>query len=112
MRRRLSNPVPWLIGAFVIVGGGAFLWLSGSAVVVDETDGVLSAVITNGHSSEQRLHRLWHGYFYAIPNLEGTIEVRCRNGIRKQWGYVTGKMHTKIKVVGNSPCSRVIEAPA
>jgi hypothetical protein len=87
----------------------AYLWLAGSAVVVDQTHGVQSAVVTNNGGNEQRLHRLWSGYFYAIPHVERTIEVRCSTGERKQIGYVTRHMHTKIKVVGNEPCKRTVE---
>ena len=88
-----------------------FWWLAGSAVVVDETNGVESAYITTSSGgSEQPLHKLWSGYFYAIPQLEGTIEVRCRDGTRKGWGYVTGHVNTKIRVVGDAPCARLVEA--
>jgi hypothetical protein len=110
MANALSNPIPWLVGGAVLALAGAFLRLAGSAMVIDETGGVASAVITDSGGSEQRLHRLWSGYFYAIPDMEGTIEIRCRNGVRKQWGYVTGHRHTKIRVVGRTPCARVIEA--
>ena len=92
----------------MLLVGGVFLWLSGSAVVVDETGGVQSAVLTDGHGVEQPLHKLWKGRFYGIPSLEGTIEVRCANGVRKQWGYVTPHLHTKIRLVGDAPCARVV----
>jgi hypothetical protein len=92
--------IPLVVGWF---------WLAGSAVVVDETGGVTSAVVTDDSGTEQPLHRLWNGYFYAIPKMEGTIEVRCRNGARKQAGYVTGHVHTKIRVVGHKPCEQFIE---
>ena len=97
-----------LSGAATLLVGGGYLALAGSAVVIDETGGVSSAVVTNGRS-EQPLRRLWGGYFYAIPKIEGTIEVRCHNGAKRQWGYVTGHMHTKIKVAGKTPCSDVVE---
>ena len=86
-----------------------YVWLAGSAVVIDETQSVASAVVTNNAGTEQRLYRLWGGYFYTIPDVEGTIELRCRDGSRKQWGYVTGHMHTKLRVVGATPCARVVE---
>ena len=86
-----------------------YIQMAGSAVVVDETGGVASAVVTNG-VSEQPLVRLWNGYFYAIPDLEGHIEVRCRDGRRMSWGYVTGNMDTKLRVIGNRPCQRIVEA--
>ena len=88
----------------------AWLWLAGSAVVIDETGGVTSAIVTDSAGTEQRLHRLWNGYFYAIPDIEGTIEVRCQNGERKRWGYVTGGIHTRIRVIGHEPCEQVVEA--
>ena len=109
MANALSNPIPWLVGGAVLALAGAFLRQAGSAMVIDETGGVASAVITDSGGNEQRLHRVWSGYFYAIPDMEGTIEIRCRNGVRKQWGYVTGHRHTKIRVVGPTPCARVIE---
>jgi hypothetical protein len=86
----------------------AYIWLAGSAVVVDETGEVESAFITTGDGREQRLRHLWSGYFYAIPQLEGTIEVRCRDGQRKRLGYVTHYMDTKIRVVGETPCARLV----
>ena len=96
----------WLIAAPAFL---AFLFLqfAGSAVVVDETSGVLSAIVTDD-SWEQPLIRLWSGYFYAVPQMEGTIEVRCRDGSRKRWGYVTGHVHTKIRAIGERPCARVV----
>lgn len=108
MRTLLSGPLPWLIGAFALVSLAAFFWLAGSMVVIDETGDVEMAVAGNG-SPEQALHRLWGGYFYAIPRVEGTIEVRCRNGVRKQVGYVTRHMHTTVKVIGTKPCERLVK---
>lgn len=112
MLERLSaRGLAFLMGASVLALA-AFVyvwWLAGSAVVVDETDGVESAFITTSNGREQPLHQLWSGYFYAIPRLEGTIEVRCRDGTRKSWGYVTGHMNTKIRVVGATPCARLVD---
>lgn len=109
MRTLASGPFPWLIGSFALLITAAYFWLVGSVVVVDETHGVQSAVVTNNGGDEQRLRRLWSGYFYAIPSVEGAIEVRCSNGVRKQIGYVTGHLHTKVRVVGKAPCERIDE---
>lgn len=109
MRTLASGPFPWLIGGVALLIVAAYFWLAGSAVVVDETNGVQSAVVTNDGGNEQRLYRLWSGYFYAIPSVEGTIEIRCLNGVRKQLGYVTGNMHTRVRVVGQAPCERIVE---
>lgn len=109
MRTLATGPFPWLIGSAALMIAAAYVWLAGSAVVVDETGGVQSAIVTNNGGSEQRLHRLWSGYFYAIPSVEGAIEVRCTNGARKQVGYVTGYLHTKVRVTGKQPCERIGE---
>lgn len=73
-------------------------------MVVDETGGVKSAFVVTGDGRTQQLAQLWSGYFYAVPQLEGTIQVRCQDGSVKERGYVTGHMHTKIKVVGETSC--------
>jgi hypothetical protein len=108
--RRLSKGRAFLIGGLaVLLLAFAYISIAGSAVVVDETGGVESAFITTNDGREQPLLHSWTGYFYAIPQLEGTIEVRCRDGTRKSWGYVTGYMHTKVRVVGDTPCARLVE---
>ena len=96
----------------VVIATLAFFYvrIAGSAVVIDETDGVKSAFIVTGDGREQQLYELRSGYFYAIPRLEGTIEVRCRNGQRKQFGYVTGYQNARIRVVGDTPCARLVDA--
>ncbi|UKK84573.1 hypothetical protein L7H23_00215 [Sphingopyxis sp. BSN-002] len=104
-----SQPLPWLVAAVVTAIIAIFFWLSGSAVVVDETGGVESAVVTDGHGREQALHKLWNGRFYAMPNVEGSIEVGCSNGVRKRSGYVTRHWHTKIRVDGDTPCARLVD---
>ena len=109
MRTVLSGPRPWLIGVALLMAAGAFVWTAGSAVVIDETGGVETAVVTNGGGADQKLHQLLKGYFYAMPQLEGTIEVRCSNGLRKQAGYVTGSVHTTVRVLGKTPCERLVE---
>ncbi len=110
MRNLLSGPFPWLISAATLAVTLAFFWIAGSAVVIDQTGGVDTAVITNGTGPEQRLHEVWNGYFYGVPQVEGTIQVRCNNGARKQWGYVTGGVHTTVRVVGKTPCERLADA--
>ena len=111
MMERLSvRGLAILIAAIAIVlFGTAFLWIAGSAVVVDETGGVESAAVVTSDGREQQLSRLWNGYFYAIPQLEGAIRVRCHDGSTMESGYVTGHMHTKIRIVGDTPCARLEE---
>ncbi len=110
MRTLATGPFPWIIGFTTLVIAAAYVWLAGSAVVVDETGGVQSAIVTDNRGSQQRLYPLWAGYFYAIPRIEGTIEIRCPNGTPVQTGYVTGALHTKVRVVGKRPCERIRQA--
>jgi hypothetical protein len=65
-------------------------------------------MVTNGRE-EQALLRLPGGLFFAVPRLEGTIEVRCRNGARVRFGYVTGGMQTSVRVSGPVPCARIVD---
>jgi len=109
LARMSSRRRRWLIAAFTLVPAMAvWLWSQGSAVVIDNTDQVASAAITDGGNppTEARLYRLWNGHFYGIPGFEGVIEVRCRNGLRKQWGYVTRHLHTTVRLMGQTPCQR------
>lgn len=86
------------------LAGLAWLYLAGSARVTDETGEVVTAAIVNG-AGETRLWDLPFGNFYAIPDREGVIEVRCRDGSRAQAGYVTGSLHTSVTVTSARPCT-------
>ena len=98
---------------FVVLGLGLigllYVGVFGSAVVHDDTGEVVAAVITNDRE-EQALLRLPGGLFFAVPRLEGTIEVRCRNGARARWGYTTGYMHSAVRVIGTRPCARMVDS--
>jgi hypothetical protein len=89
------------------LAGIFYVDLFGSVIVHDETGEVASAVVTNDRE-EQALWRLPGGLF-AVPGMEGTVEVRCRNGARARWGYVTGYMHTSVRVTGTVPCGRMVD---
>lgn len=65
-----------------------------------------SAFGVTGDGRKQQLSRLWSGYYYAIPQLEGTIRVHCHDGSTKEGGYVTGHAHTELRIVGDVPCER------
>jgi hypothetical protein len=94
--------------AVLSFGGCAYFTLSGSAVVHDDTGDVESAMLTSD-VLERRLHRLPGGTFYGIPDFDGTIEVRCKDGSKAQAGYVTSGFHTTVRVVGSTPCRLVEE---
>lgn len=98
----------WLISLVLILIALGFFWISGSAIVIDETHEVKTAAIVDSTGNEQKLYRLWRGIFYTIPLMEGTFEIRCENGVQKRLGYVTGFLHINLKVVGSAPCERLI----
>lgn len=98
-----------IVAIAIVLFGSVYLWIAGWAVVVDETGEVESAAVVTSDGREQSLRRLWSGYFYTIPEMEGTIQVRCRDGSTNEAGYMTGHFHTKIRVVGDKPCARLVE---
>jgi hypothetical protein len=109
---RLSpRQLAWLIVSSLFAAlAFAYLRIAGSAVVVDETGEVASAAIVNGLGHRQPLYRLWPGYFYAIPKLEGEIEIRCHDGSRRSGGYVTDYQDAKLRVTNSKPCLDTAEA--
>ena len=92
----------------LVLAGILYVALFGSVVVHDDSGAVASAVLTNGRE-EQPLLRLPGGLFVAVPGLEGTIELRCRNGARARWGYATPHMHMSIRATGPVPCARIVD---
>lgn len=100
----------WCLIVLAVLGlaGCLYIGIFGSAVVHDDTGEVLSAVVTNDRE-EQALLRLPGGLYFTVPGLEGVIEVRCRNGAKARHGYVTGYMHTSVRVTGAVPCARVVD---
>ena len=103
----------WLRWSFItaaVLGLAGCLWVAvfGSAVVHDEAGAVVAAVITNDRE-EQALLRLPGGLFFTVPEMEGTIEIRCADGTRQRWGYVTGHMHTRLRVEPGPGCGRLVE---
>ena len=103
--------LPSWAGALVIMLAGAgifvlalYLVFAGYAVVHDETGQVVEAAIVN-QAGETRLRDLPGGLFYAMPDREGVIEVRCRDGSRGRAGYVTAGMHSSVTVTSAHPCT-------
>ena len=93
--------------ALLGIGSCAYVGLSGSAIVRDETGDVSNAVITND-SVQRALRRLPGGAFFGIPNFDGVIEAHCRDGSKARAGYVTTGLHTSVRVVASKPC-RLVE---
>ena len=51
--------------------------------------------------------RLPNGIFITIIGLEGEFEIRCRNGERRNWGYVTPMFSEKIVVKAEGNCVQI-----
>ncbi|HTU12793.1 MAG TPA: hypothetical protein VMG08_18025 [Allosphingosinicella sp.] len=101
----------WLgAAAIAMLLAGLLFWILGSAIVIDRNGQVVAAAIVTSGGEVQALHRLPGGLFYAMPGLEGTIELRCRDGSRRQWGYVTAYAHTWLSVEPGAGCGRIVEA--
>jgi len=72
---------------------------AGSVVVLDPSGQVSSAIITtHDYRHTQSLIPLPGGVFFAIPRVEGTVEIRCKTGERNQSGYVTSPLQTRLRV--------------
>ena len=108
-RLSASGLVSLIAGLAILLFGITYLWVVGSAVAIDETGEVQTAFVITSDGRRQPLSQLWSGYFYAIPQLEGTLQVRCHNGTMNEAGYVTPHAHTKIRVVGDTPCGQLLE---
>ncbi len=98
MPRRARVAIAVSLGVMLLFGLGYCAFeIAGSVVVVDRTGEVAEAVATND-LVEQRLFPLPGGIFYAIPEVEGGVEIRCRDGRKHRWGYVTVHAHTRLEV--------------
>jgi hypothetical protein len=104
--------MPGVVVGVVLLGitSCAYVGVSGSVIVHDNTGQVLSAAVTNDGVRPQALRRFPGGLFFGFPTFDGVVEVRCLDGSKDQAGYVTGGLHTSVTVVGSSPC-RLVENP-
>ncbi|MEO1167377.1 MAG: hypothetical protein AAFW97_01570 [Pseudomonadota bacterium] len=91
-----------------IISSAACLYVAVAGVVIvhDETDTASAAVVTND-LVEQELTRFPGGYFIGIPDVEGSVEVRCIDNSVVRGGYVTPHLHTRVTVTGNGTCERL-----
>ncbi|KHL25456.1 hypothetical protein PK98_01785 [Croceibacterium mercuriale] len=108
MRPARTRIIPAAIAASLVLLG-AMLWIMGSAVVIDRSGNVLSAAITGSGGTTQPLHHLPGRIFYTMPRVEGAIELRCRDGARGRWSYVTRHMHSWLRVGPGAGCGRVVQ---
>lgn len=87
----------------------ATFWIMGSAVVFDRSGNVVSAVVIASGRDTGPLYQLPGHVFYTVPQTDGEIEVRCRDGSHKRWGYVTSHMHTWLRVEPGPGCAKITD---
>lgn len=93
-----------LSAAIIVVGSALSLAFRGSVILVDVQREVKAAEIVDGWGQRQELTSL--GIAYAgVPRLEGTVEIRCRNGKVIRRGYVTPGVPTWQQMAEDGECS-------
>jgi hypothetical protein len=88
--------------------GWLVLQFTGFVIVHDKTGLATSARVVNSEW-RQDLTALPFGYFVAIPDMEGGIEVRCADGSIARGGYVTRHWQEEVTVVGSGTCAELIQ---
>ncbi|HSF11420.1 MAG TPA: hypothetical protein VLA50_00465 [Erythrobacter sp.] len=88
--------------------GWLILEFTGYVIVHDET-GLATSVRVVNSEWRQDLTDLPFGYFVAIPDLEGGVEVRCADGSIVRGGYVTRHWQERVTIVGNGTCAELVQ---
>jgi hypothetical protein len=96
-----------LLCLFAALAFWLYMGIVGSVWVFNRSGDDVHAVILVG-DREQQMLRLPGGTFFAFPEQDSEIEVRCRDGSSARGGYVTRHLQTSITVVAASPC-KVVE---
>ncbi len=105
MMRRLG--CIFAIVAMVVMMVFAFVAIQGVVKVNDYSGQVIAARVSNVWGAYQPLHEIFDGTWVTIPRLEGSIEVRCRDGSERNMGYVTQHMSTSVEVPKGGNCADV-----
>lgn len=75
-------------GAIALTGGTLALAIAGSVALFDPHREVASATLVDGWGHRQPLASLGFAHV-GVPQVEGTVEIRCVNGKVILSGYVT-----------------------
>ncbi|GAA4814949.1 hypothetical protein GCM10023232_08210 [Sphingosinicella ginsenosidimutans] len=73
------------IGAFILFMAGSF--------VIRDADGAVGGVLLTDSVRTVAARRFPGGVYATTAQLEGEAVVRCRNGHRVSFGYITGGIH-------------------
>ena len=95
-----------------LMGLSLMIWLASSYtgyVIVRDDTGLVKDARVIGGIRHQDLTDLPFGYFAAIPDVEGEIEVRCTDGSKVSGGYVTKHRKEMVEVTGEETCRDLIQ---
>lgn len=105
---KLSPPAKWRAScAAVILLSGGMVFLMGSTIVFDPKRKVTSVAIVGDGGGSQQLYRLPGGAFFAVPQLEGVLVIRCLDTSTSRGGYITPHMHSFATVKPGPGCKIV-----
>lgn len=95
-----------------VAGLCAVSWLAlsytGYVIVRDET-GLADEARVRSVEWQQNLADLPFGYFVAIPEIEGEVEVECSDGSKVSGGYVATHWKETVKVNGAGTCADMVQ---
>lgn len=89
--------------------GRLILEFTGYVIVHDETGLATSVRVVSG-DWYQKLTDLPLGYFVAIPDMEGGVEVICSDGSIVSGGYVTSHWQETLTVIGSGTCEDLVQS--
>jgi hypothetical protein len=95
-----------LIGAVGILLAAGLCSFMGSVVLVDRSGQIVSATIVASDGISQPLHRMPAHIFAAVPNIEGEIAIRCRDGSARRGDYVTPHQNVWITIKSDGGCGK------
>lgn len=101
-KKLLSARSILIIGLLIIIGLFAWVFFP-ILVVLDRTSGIFTVSVISARQ-RQSLTSLGGGIFVTIPKIEGAIEVRCRNGSTKVFGYVTKGTRSWVEITPDVAC--------
>ncbi len=101
----LRNPFPVIAVAVALLGLWAWLFLTGTILVVDWSGTVARAEVVTGWGPRP-LRRLPGGLWVGLPDGDGTVRLVCRGGGRREYGYVSSATHVWIRVARGGHCGR------
>lgn len=93
-----------LTAALLALFLSGWLYVTGTVMVVDSSGAVVRAEILGWHGPRP-LRRLPGGLFIGLPSGDGSVRIHCRGGAVRDIGYVSGAIHTWVRVPKGEGCA-------